>query len=161
MKYIFLGVGDYGVTNKPDTALKTMALGSCVSVVLICPLAKTVGMVHIALPDSNINKDLSYSKPGYFADTGIIKLLDEMKKYNCIYRNNLIVKIIGGASILDKQKIFNVGKRNTEAVKSILTELGMQICSEDIGKELSRTVTVIAETGKVIVSSPEFGEWEV
>ncbi|MBN2693168.1 chemotaxis protein CheD [bacterium] len=161
MKYIFVGVGDYGTTNTPGSALKTMALGSCVGIVFLCPVTKAVGMVHIALPDSTINPELAKKKPGYFADTGIPKLIEEMKKYQCYFKNNLIVKIAGGASILDSKQIFNVGSRNIKAVKEILAGYGMNIKSEDVGKNLSRTMTVEVDTGRVYLSSPEYGVWDL
>ena len=56
MKTLFLGVGEYDATNRPDEVLKTMALGSCVGFIVLEPKSRTVGMAHIALSDSKINK---------------------------------------------------------------------------------------------------------
>ena len=83
MGQIILGVGDYGASNQIGEEVKTFALGSCVSVVLLDPKTRTVGMVHVALPESVINKAKSIEKPGYFADTGIPALLSEMAKFGC------------------------------------------------------------------------------
>ena len=40
MKTIMLGIGDYGSTKNPDEQLKTMALGSCVAILLWILLQK-------------------------------------------------------------------------------------------------------------------------
>ncbi len=51
MKVKFVGVGDYAATNREDEVLKTMALGSCVALMVLEPKSRTVSMAHIALSD--------------------------------------------------------------------------------------------------------------
>jgi chemotaxis protein CheD len=70
MGLIVLGVGDFEASNKPEDTIKTYALGSCVGVVMVDPKARIAGMIHVALPDSNINPAKAKQHPGYFADTG-------------------------------------------------------------------------------------------
>ncbi len=43
MGQIILGVGDYGASNSPEDEVKTFALGSCVSVIMLDPATRTVG----------------------------------------------------------------------------------------------------------------------
>jgi len=52
-----IGIGEYAISSSEDDIIKTYALASCVGLVVYNPIAKIVGMVHIALPDSNINRD--------------------------------------------------------------------------------------------------------
>lgn len=156
-----VGVGDYGVVKTNGDYLKTMALGSCVAVLMYCPINKIAGMVHIALPDSAINKQHAVQRPGYFADTGIAKLISEMKKYgNICDKRKLIVKIAGGASILDKNNIFNIGGRNISAVRAHLRQGGFILSKQDVGKQISRTVSIDTE-GKISISCPGIGVWEL
>ncbi len=118
MGQIILGVGDYGASKTPADEVKTFALGSCVSVIFLDPKSRTVGMAHIALPDSSINSAKASEKPGYFADTAIPALLTQMSKFGCDKRGKgMIVKLCGGANVMDTNDTFQIGKRNALAIK--------------------------------------------
>lgn len=152
---ITLGVGDFGVTRDPAQALKTIGLGSCVAVVCADKARKIAGMVHIALPDSTMSPARARELPGYFADTGIEILFHNLAKVGFLQgQAGLEVKLVGGAAIMDPNGAFNIGKRNALAVKRILWGLGHGAIAEDLGGNISRTVTVDAATGTVTVASP-------
>jgi chemotaxis protein CheD len=160
MNTIVLGVGDLGASRSADTSIKTYALGSCVAVILMDPATRTIGMVHVALPESKINQAKSKERPGYFADTGIPMLLQEMAKLGCHPQGRgMLVKLAGGAAIMAHNDTFNIGKRNALAVKKILWGYGMGPRAEDIGGTFSRTVTVSIQTGEVMLSSPGRPNW--
>lgn len=163
MGLIMLGVGDLGASNKPGDIIKTMALGSCIAVIMLDPTTRTVGMVHVALPDSSVNTSKALEKPGYFADTGIPALISAMTVHGKHNGNNrdFIAKLVGGARILDSNNTFNIGKRNALAIKKILWKRCIGIVSEDIGGTISRTVAVDARRGRVIVSSPGLKDWSI
>lgn len=160
MKAIIIGIGEMGVDNTPGSVLKTFALGSCIGVVVLAPRLQTAGLLHIALPDSSINQGLALEKPGYFADTGISVLIKKIAAYGCL-QSDLIVKIAGGANIMDPENRFNIGSRNVLAVKKHLWRYKLGPVSESIGDRITRTLTVFVDTGKVIVTSPGNGEWEL
>lgn len=162
MSNIILGVGEFGASNNPADTVKTFALGSCVAVVLMCPKTRTVGMVHVALPESKINPDKVKTKPGYFADTGIPALIEQMAKMGCDPKGRgFIVKLAGGAKIMDPNSTFNIGKRNALAVKKVLWKYGLGPVAEDLGATYSRTVSVAVATGEIILSSPGRGDWKL
>jgi len=161
MAVLYVGVGEYGVTRTPGDVIKTMALGSCVAVIMLDPSSRTIGLLHVALPDSTINKKRVEERPGMFADTGIPKLLDNMKKMGYNGNRNLIVKLAGGASIMDPNNTFNIGKRNVLAVRQILWNYRLGPRAQDIGGTISRTVSVDVNTGGVLISSPGRGEWKL
>lgn len=162
MGQVILGVGDYGASNGLGDEVKTYALGSCVSVILLDPKTRTVGMAHIALPDSSINKVKATEKPGYFADTAIPALLNEMVKFGCHNKGKgMVVKLCGGANVMDTNDTFQIGKRNALAIKKILWAYGMGAVSEDLGKNFSRTVLISVETGRVTLSSPGRPNWQL
>ena len=56
MNVIYVGVGEYATSVTPGEIVKTLALGSCVAVIMLNAKNKSVGLVHIALPESSINK---------------------------------------------------------------------------------------------------------
>lgn len=162
MKKLMIGVGDYGASNAAGESVKTMALGSCVAVVILHPPTRTVGMVHVALPESTTNLDRAKERPGYFADTGIPALLKRMAEMTKNPSNKgYIVKMTGGAKVMDPNNLFNIGDRNVLAIKKNLWKYGMGPVAEDTGGQISRTVEVFVETGKIVISSPGRNNWEI
>ncbi len=156
-----VGVGGYSVSNGSGNVIKTMALGSCVGVVITSASKHVAGLLHIALPDSKIDRDRANNKPGYFADTGINALLETLKNRGINKRSDLIVKIAGGANVMDPNNFFNIGLKNVKSVKRQLAEKGLSIQAEDIGKDYSRTMWVEVESGRTFLASPGRGTWEL
>lgn len=159
---IILGVGDMGATNTPGEAIRTIGLGSCVAVIIMDPKTRCIAMDHVALPESTTSPERALVKPGHFADTGIPALLKLMaQKGSSENGAGKIVKLVGGASVMDPNNTFNIGKRNILAIKKILWQLGMGAIAEDIGGQISRTVEVDVNTGRVIIQSPAREQWEI
>lgn len=155
-----LGIGDMGAINTFGASLKTYALGSCVAVIFLDPPTRTIGMIHIALPESTINPDKAKQLPGYFADTGISALVKAMDRLGCRLQNRKpIVKLAGGAAVIATSDTFNIGRRNVEAVKKILSGYGLSVSSEDTGGSFSRTVNASVNTGVITLSSPGRPNW--
>ena len=122
-------------------------------------------MVHVALPDSSIDTSTRpTSKPGYFADLGIPALIELMQTMGCTPRGKstgFSVKIAGGANVMRSNDTFQIGKRNILTVKKILWSYGLAPIAEDVGGNISRTVTVDVDTGIVTLSSPAKGKWNI
>ena len=122
---VLVGIGDMGVSSDPNGVVKTLALGSCIGIALLDPRTRTIGLVHIALPDSDTDSERAKTQPCYFADTGLDELLKAMDKAaGGIEPRRLMVKIAGGAQVADPNSHFNVGKRNALAVKRLLWQKG-------------------------------------
>jgi len=161
---IILGVGDLGITNTPGECIKTYALGSCLAVILLHPPSKTIGMAHIALWDSNTNPQKALRNPGFFVDTGVSVLLRSMEKKAAPtreFKQELIVKIAGGANIMNPHDPFKIGQRNLGALKGVLSSLCLSIKASDVGGQISRTVCVFVDDGTVILSSPGKKDWGI
>ncbi|MDR3232938.1 MAG: chemotaxis protein CheD [Planctomycetaceae bacterium] len=160
---MMLGVGDYGATKEPGGVVRTMALGSCVAVMILDRVTHCVGMDHIALPDSNVSPDRAKQLPGYFADTGIPALIELMKKTAGMLSkpSSLIVKMCGGANVADPNGTFNIGKRNALAAKKVLWQFGLGAVAEDVGGSHSRTVTLYRDSGRIVLSCPGKTDWEL
>lgn len=149
---IYVGVGEIATSKNPANVLVT-SLGSCVAVIVLAPVIRSAGIVHIALPTSQVNVEQSRIKPGYYADTGIPRLLAEMDKLHGGSRGRLLVKLVGGANIMDPNSTFDIGKRNILAIKKILWENRLGVLVEDMGEDISRNVRVSVDTGKVLVKT--------
>lgn len=103
--------------------------------ILVDPKTETVGMAHIAQPDSSINKAKATEKPGYFADSAIPALLTQMTKFGCDPRGKgMVVKLCGGANVMDTNDIFQIGKRNALAIKKILCHMAWVLFLKIWGK---------------------------
>lgn len=151
MSRLDVGIGDLAVSAGGDE-IKTYALGSCVALVVWDHSLRAGGMVHIALPDGSINPEKARDKPGYFADTGLPLLFSELKRLGA-NRRTCWVKLIGGASILDENNTFDIGRRNALAVKKYLWKIGLALTSEDIGGSISRTVSLDVPTGDLLITN--------
>lgn len=159
---IILGIGDLDATKTPGDSIKTLGLGSCVAVIILDPSTHCIAMDHVALPESSTSPERALQKPGHFADTGIPALLERMKIVGADPNpRNKIVKLVGGANVMDPKNTFNIGKRNVLAIKKVLWQLGMGAIAEDIGGSISRTVTVDVDSGRVRITSPAKEGWEI
>ena len=156
---IDIGIGHLDVSNSPGDELKTYALGSCVAVVLWDKVHKVGGMVHVALPESSINTEKASVQPGYFADTGINELLKRFRAKGGDPRST-VIKIAGGSSLMDEKRTFDIGRRNTIAVKRYLWKYGMGVVNEDTGGRISRTVSLLIDDGQVLLSNAS-KKWEL
>ncbi|MCB1184083.1 chemotaxis protein CheD [bacterium] len=155
MSTVTLGIGEFGMVNQPGDVIKTHALGSCVAIILLDPPTRTIGMVHVALPESKVHPERAQKLPGYFADTAIPALITLMQKAGAAQNlKKVVVKLTGGANVMDRNNTFNIGKRNVLAIKKGLWAQRMGAVAEDVGGSISRTVTVNTNDGKVLVTSP-------
>lgn len=145
-------------SNREDDSIRTFALGSCVGVIAYAPKWKAAALLHLALPESKINEELARREPARFADTGVPLLLEFMARYGCKPRE-MVIKLAGGATIMDNESCFEIGKRNILAVRKILWRYQLGAVAEDVGANYSRTVTVRVGDGAVTLSSPGRGEW--
>jgi len=152
MGAITIGIGEWAVSQDPADLIKTFALGSCVAVMIFDTKLRIAGMVHVALPESSLDADKAAKLPGYFADSGVSTLIEELKRRG-VQRNHVWVKLAGGASVMDPMGVFDIGKRNILAVKKNLWRSSLGPIAEDTGGNISRTVAMSVADGAVVLSS--------
>jgi len=111
MKSLVVGISDCKVSNDQESTLITYALGSCIAVVLYDPATKVGGLLHYMLPESALDVQKAQENPYMFADTGIKALLKEVAA-NGAQARRMVVRLAGGAQVLDSQGVFQIGKRN-------------------------------------------------
>lgn len=142
-----VGIGEYAISSNLNDSIKTFALSTCVALTVYSPLRKVLGMVHIALPYSGADK--TGVPPGYYADTAVPLLIDQIcSNYGCCI-GELVFHLYGGASSAKNRDIFKIGKRNIFAVKTILASYFVRIDDKETGGVCSRTVETDVATGKV------------
>lgn len=148
------------VSNAPDDVLITYSLGSCIAVIIYDPKAKVGGMLHYMLPESSLDLEKAKLNPTMFADTGIAMLFRQSYQYGA-KKENIIVKAVGGAQILDQNGIFNIGKRNYLAMRKIFWRNNVLVAAEHVGGMVNRTVRLEMQTGRVILKVAGDGEVEL
>jgi chemotaxis protein CheD len=146
---IDVGIGEFMHSTDASAELKTYALGSCVALVVTSTSPARAAMVHIALPDSLVNPAKAAILPGYFADTGVPMLMEWIDRCAGGRRRDFTYHLYGGASILDENNHFDIGRRNALAVKRLLWRYGCGMTREDVGGNVSRTVSVAVGSGCV------------
>lgn len=149
-----IGIGGYAASATPGVEIKTMALGSCVGVTFWEPTLRIAGMIHVAYPYGTPDNPRVLRLPGYFANTGLPLIFKRLRLLGGNPRN-LIIKMMGGARMLDPNNTFAIGQKNAASIKSILTEMGLRWQAEELGGEISRTVAIEVDTGTVTIQTPE------
>jgi chemotaxis protein CheD len=159
MDQIVVGVADCRVADAPEQVLATFALGSCIGLTAYDPKAALGGLLHFMLPDSTIDPEKGRCNPFMFADTGIPRLLDMLAARGAS-KNRLVVHAFGGAQMMDNGKVFEIGKRNSLAVRKILWKVGILLSGEAVGGERSRSVKLEIATGRVVLQEAgEQSQW--
>jgi len=85
-----------------------------------------------------------------FADTGIPLLFKSCYRLGAD-KKRMIVKVAGGASILDESNFFRIGQKNIMAMRKLFWSNNVLIDAEDTGKNVNRTVRLDMSTGKVTI----------
>jgi chemotaxis protein CheD len=153
---IKVGMADLNTAISPGI-LTTLGLGSCVGICLYDTSTRISGMVHVMLPSSIQIKN--NSNTAKFADTGIVKLMDDMIKLGA-KRNKIVSKIAGGSQMFnfnDTSDIMRIGSRNVIASKETLKLLNIPLIAEDTGGNYGRTIELYSETGILLIKTIGYG----
>jgi chemotaxis protein CheD len=152
-KSLVVGVADMVASNDSGAEIVTYSLGSCLGITIYDPAKKIGGLLHVMLPDSKIDAAKAVSAPFMFMDTGLPRLFHAA--YNLgADRSRLVVKVAGGAQLLDERGVFNIGGRNLQAVTDLIARNGLVIHARDVGGMSSRTVRFDLANGNVTIKSP-------
>lgn len=156
-KTVTVGIGEAKIVTAQDQ-LVSYALGSCVGVCLYDQQKKIAGMVHILLP-TQLMKNQNYNEYK-FADSGILKLLEEMQEQGA-RRYHLSAKIAGGAEMffVDSNKE-GIGKRNVSAVLQTLHQLAIPVIAQDTGKDFGRSIWLTTE-GQLTIKTVKHGTYVI
>ena len=149
-----IGLGEAAVSMEADSSIKTYSLGSCVAVCFWVPKFSIGAMIHVVLPTQCLyGENTSNRSVYYYADTAIPSMLKQLNEYGVKYNTDIIIKLVGGAEILEVIEN-KIGIKNILATKKSLWRFRMGVIAEDIGGKISRTVTLNVNDGSVLVSSP-------
>ncbi len=153
---IKVGIADLKVSTAPNKII-TNALGSCVAIILYDSVHKVGGLAHIMLPSTAFSK--IRSNPAKFADTAVPEMLGMMKQLGAL-KTTTWAKIVGGAQMFANvlaEPLGNIGQRNVQATKDILSKENIRIVAEDTGGDCGKSVEFNLDNGEVTVKSIKYG----
>ncbi len=152
-----VGVADMSVSNDPGEVLITHSLGSCLGVAIHDPSTRVGGLLHLMLPSSEIDPRRASTTPSMFVDTGVPLLFRTAYRLGAD-KARLVVKVAGGAEMMDGRDFFSIGSRNHQALRDLLNRHGVCPHAESVGGRVSRTVALEIGSGALKVHIP--GETE-
>ncbi len=148
MKHI-VGVAEMKTSTDPASTIVTHALGSCLGITVYDPAAQVGGMLHVMMPQSNINPEKARLNPFMFVDTGVPKFFQAVFAAGAD-RSRLVVKVAGGANVNSKgEDRFAIGKRNMVILRKLLWKNGILLSGEDVGGSKPRTMYLDVGNGRV------------
>jgi len=147
-----VGIGEMSTARKRGRIV-TYALGSCLGISVYDPETEVGGLLHAALPSSDLDPERARREPARFVDTGVRALVRSVLA-GPGDPSRLVVKAAGGASFFSSdapEPGLEIGRRNIRALREVLDELGLSMSGGHLGGEISRTVRMILPGGTVRV----------
>lgn len=146
-----IGLGEYIVSNNTEDSIKTFALASCVGLVMYNKKEKKLGMVHIVLPEVAESESAPTKRAGYYAQTAVPILLDEVFGGHLPEKKDYKISLYGGAISRNEKDIFCIGERNVSQIEKILISKGYTFDRKNTGGRCSRTIEAFVCNGNVLV----------
>ncbi len=146
---ITIGLGEYAITDTENEVIITHSLGSCVALVLYCPVSKCTSMAHFVLPERDIKHNQVHAKEAYYAKDFVPKMIKfYLDKPECNKRT-LKAYVVGGSVSKNPSDIFKIGERNVKIVIDYLKEHQIKYESDETLGSYSRTVSMDVDTGSL------------
>jgi chemotaxis protein CheD len=149
------------VSGNPAETLVAFSIGSGIGIAIYDPVAIVGGLLNFILPNSTtIRSDINKKYPFMYADTGIPAFLTALEACEASISKMKVV-IAGAAQVMDQTGVFNIGRNNYQATKSIL--LGSKLCihHEDIGGIHPRTLKLNIDSGDIFINFPGQSETKI
>ncbi len=147
---IVVGVSDMKVSKDPESVLVTHSLGSCIGVAIYDPIVRAGGLLHFMLPDSTLDSVKAKRNPCMFADTGIPYLFKSVYQLGGNKRRMKVI-VAGGAHVNNREDFFNIGKRNSMAVRKIFWKNNVITNYHYVGGNSNRTLKIFIKDGHILI----------
>ncbi|MFP4070876.1 MAG: chemotaxis protein CheD [Desulfovibrionales bacterium] len=138
------------VTSRPTRV--TTILGSCVAVAFHHSRTKWGAIFHALLPSAGHHlHEVNGDEVWRYVDSSVHRI-DELLQSRSIPRQEVVVKLFGGAVMLgrDGRKI-SVGEQNSRVALEELRKRGYTIAAMDLGGVVGRKIIFFTATGEVLL----------
>ena len=112
-----------GGQTLPDRCWLPLRLAPALRIAVHDPEARVGGLLHFMLPDSSIDPGRGRKNPSMFADLAIPALLHAVAQLGAAPAR-LVAHAAGGAQMMGDERIFDIGRRNCEAMRRHLDAAG-------------------------------------
>jgi len=144
--------GEYYVSISGEVI--TTLLGSCISACIRDKILGIGGMNHFMLPnDASHGTSAWASTVGSatrYGNVAMDKLIGDILQLGG-KRENLEVKLVGGAQVMAGNLAADIGARNSAFIHQFLKDQGLPILAEDLGDVYPRKVQYFPRTGVIRV----------
>lgn len=147
---IAVGLAEIKISRDPNDTIVAFGLGSCLGIGIFDPMLKVGGMLHAVLPKNNDGVDKLSPK---YVDSGIQLLLEMLQKEGLV-KSRMIVRMAGGANMLNignSSTPFDIGTRNIESARATFAKLNIKVQAEEVGGQTGRTVRLYVVDGKMTI----------
>ncbi len=146
-----MGLAEYRIGKAPER-LMTMALGSCLGIILYDGKIRLGAMAHVMHPRrDSVKNNRNMAK---FVDTAIALMLGKMVREGANLKGT-VAKLFGGAEMFGDVKgcrgVIQIGSANVKAARAELNALRIPIVSECVGGNRGRTIVLDTTDGSVLV----------
>ena len=140
--------GEFFVSRDPMVVYTV--LGSCISACIRDPIVGVGGMNHFMLPRREQDPSNPVSLSARYGTYAMEILINQLIKMGA-RRENLEVKVFGGANVLRGFTLNSIGESNATFVGEYLRYEGIRLVAEDLLGTHPRKVYYFPTTGRVLV----------
>lgn len=146
-----VGLAQFRIGDAP-MEMTTMALGSCLGIVLYDPETSIGAMAHVMHPKrERVSNNANRAK---FVDTAVSLMLDRMERRGAA-RRRVVAKIFGGARMFghmkDRRNLPQIGEANVAAAREEFARLAIPVIADRTGGAKGRSIVFDLSNGMVTV----------
>lgn len=146
-----VGLARYRVGEAP-MRMMTMALGSCLGIVLHDPGTCIGAMAHVMHPSRKRMRNKS--NRAKYVDSAIAMLIDKMVERGA-RKKRIVAKIFGGARMFEPRAgvpgVLQIGDENVTVARMELDAMRIPIVAESVGGSKGRTIIFDVSDGSVVM----------
>ena len=152
--------GPQGPAATPRTAWSPTPSGPRIAVAVYDPAAKVGGLLHYMLPDSTLDARQGEGDTRHVRRHGHPASGSSPAHKMGADKKRMVVKVAGGASILDESNFFRIGQKNIMAMRKLFWSNNVLIDAEDTGKNFqSAPCGSISARGSSISKGGRAARW--
>lgn len=146
MPNIDINISQIKVEDDPFSILIVPNIVCGLGIVMYDPTTKIGGGLHAVLPNCRSDSD---PNPGKYVDKAISLLIEELESKG-VERKNIVVKLAGGAKMLNTAGI-PIAETNLKTAKETLMKEKLSVKGLDIGGSVKRKLSLNLSNGEVTV----------
>lgn len=148
MNETIVDVADMKLSKDKDEVLVAPSLGACVALSVYDKDIPAGGVLIFMLPElKEVNFPGAENMPYMFGDTGLPAFLDAAYRFG-IKKQRMKLVIAGGGQLAGQSKGYDIGQRNCEIAKKILSQAALKCCGVKVGGVFNRTLALEINSGQ-------------